>query len=604
MVMAVGNRTFLAERVQLIFSDSWASLPINLINAGVVALVHRNVLPLHVPLIWFLFIASVVGLRVALYLWYRGAPVSEANAPVWARRLMVVLAVTGAGWGVGGIVVMSMAPPIYQVLIAFVLGGMAAGGMPSLSRIFTAYLVFAVPVLLPAIVYFAYQGTELNISVAVMGTLLLGFLLAMGRRQEANIVNYMRTAEENRNLVQDLRREIAEREQAETRLRSREHTLARAQRIAQMGSWEWDIVNDRITSSRENNRLFGRDRDAPPYSYDTVLQAVDPEDRERINEIIKNAVAEGRAYSCDYRIRLPDGGERVIFEQADITCDDDGRVVLVTGINLDITDRYRAQERLRGAMHEAEAASEAKSQFLANMSHELRTPLNAIIGYSEILKEDALERGEASFIPDLDRINVAGRHLLELINDVLDLSRIEAGRTELFLESVELLPFLDEVVVTVQPLVSANGNRFTLDCPADIGEICTDVTKLRQILFNLLSNAAKFTENGEIRLQVSRFTDAAKAGGAEWVRFAVSDTGIGIAPEDLETVFMAFERSEAGRASRYDGTGLGLAICRYYCEMMGGVISVESGAEKGSTFTVRLPPTVREDERAGGVRAE
>jgi len=232
------------------------------------------------------------------------------------------------------------------------------------------------------------------------------------------------------------------------------------------------------------------------------------------------------------------------------------------------------------------------------MSHELRTPLNAIIGYSEILKEDAQEHGAISYIPDLEKINVAGRHLLELINDVLDLSRIEAGRAELFIETIVLPPFMNEVAATVQPLVSANGNRFALDCPTDIGEIQTDVTKLRQILFNLLSNAAKFTEKGEIRLQVSRFTDDADSGGAEWIRFVISDTGIGIAPEDLEAVFMAFERSEAGRGSRYDGTGLGLAICRYYCEMMGGVISVESGAGKGSAFTVRLPAIAREGQSA------
>jgi hypothetical protein len=214
VVMAVGNRAFLAERVNLIFSDSWASLPINLITAVIVALVHRAVLPLHVPIIWVLFITSVVGLRLAIYVSYRRAAVSEDIALVWVRRLMMVLALTGAGWGVGSVVMMSMAPPIYQVLIAFVLGGMAAGGMPSLSRIFAAYVVFAVPVLLPAIVYFASQGTELGISVAAMGVLLLGFLVAMGRRQESNIINSMQIADENRSLVEELRREIVEREQS------------------------------------------------------------------------------------------------------------------------------------------------------------------------------------------------------------------------------------------------------------------------------------------------------------------------------------------------------------------------------------------------------
>jgi signal transduction histidine kinase len=365
-----------------------------------------------------------------------------------------------------------------------------------------------------------------------------------------------------------------------------------------MGSWEWNLADDQVISTSENNRLFGRERDAPPYSHEASLQEIHPEDRERVKTIINRSVAEASTYSCDYRIRLPDGGERVIFEQADVTCDESGDPVRVTGITLDITERYRAQEQLRGAVREAEAASEAKSQFMANMSHELRTPLNAIIGYSEILKEDALERGETSFIPDLDKINTAGRHLLELINDVLDLSRIEAGRSEIFIETVALSPFLDEILTTAEPMMSANNNRFTLKCQAEIGEIRTDVVKLRQILINLLSNAAKFTENGDVRLQVSRFTDDAGAGGAEWIRIAVSDTGIGIAPEDLTTVFNAFERSEAGRASRYDGTGLGLAICHHYCEMLGGVISAKSNLGKGSVFSIRLPQTADDDNRA------
>jgi len=585
----VADQSFLAERVRLIFSDSWATLPINVINAGIVAFVHRDVLPPYVTAIWLTFIVIVVTLRAAVYAWYRRAGSGDADAYRWAIRLIVVLGLTGVGWGVGGVVMMTKAPHVYDVLLAFVLGGMAAGGMPSLSRIFAVYVVFAVPMLAPAIFFFAFQGTELDLSVAIMGALLLAFLTAMGRRQESTIVASMQIAQENRNLVHDLRREIAEREQVELQLRHRENSLAHAQRIARMGSWEWDLANDRITSSPENHRLFGRAENAAPYGYQTVLQAIHPDDRERVDQIIKKAVEDGSAYSCDYRILLPDGGERVIFEQADITCDETGRSVRVRGTNLDVTERYRAQERLRHAMHEAEAASNAKSQFLANMSHELRTPLNAIIGYSEILKEDALERGASSFVPDLDKINLAGRHLLELINDVLSLSRIEAGRADLVLETIELLPFVNEVTATVQPLISSNGNQLALDCPLDIGEMTSDATKIRQVLFNLLSNAGKFTEDGTIRLEVSRFADAPELGGAEWIRFVVSDTGIGIAADDIENVFMAFERSEAGRGSRFEGTGLGLAICRHYCEMLGGAISVESEEGTGSAFTVRLP---------------
>lgn len=590
--MPAGRRTFLADRLRLVFGDSWATLSIHVINAAVVAFVYRDVVPAHVPVIWFFFIVLAVGLRLALCLWYRRAAPSAEAATVWAWRLIPLTALGGIGWGVGGVAMMSMAPPIYQILVTFVLAGMAAGGLPSLSRVFPAYLAFLVPVLLPAILYFGLQGTELALSISGMGVLLLAFLVMMGRRQETVIVGNLRTASENRELVEDLREEISKREQAQSRLRNREDTLARAQRIANLGTWEWDVAKDTITSSEVNNRLFGRDLNAPEYSFDAVMELIHPDDRERVSTAVNMALVEGGSYSCDYRVLLPGGAERVIFEQADVASDEDGKPVLVTGINLDITDRYHAQERLRLAMREAEDASEAKSQFLANMSHELRTPLNAVIGYSEILKEDALERGNTDIVPDLDRINVAGRHLLELINEVLDLSRIEAGRTEIFVEVVDLPQFMNEVAETVRPLAAANGNRFTLEIPADIGAISTDATKLRQILYNLLSNAAKFTENGEIRFMASRITDDAGAGGAEWIRFRVSDTGIGIAPGDMEQVFAAFERSDAGRASRYGGTGLGLAICRYYCEMMGGAISVDSRLGEGSDFTVRLPTVV------------
>ncbi|MCK5623297.1 MAG: HAMP domain-containing histidine kinase, partial [Alphaproteobacteria bacterium] len=229
------------------------------------------------------------------------------------------------------------------------------------------------------------------------------------------------------------------------------------------------------------------------------------------------------------------------------------------------------------------------SEFLANMSHELRTPLNAVIGYSEILKEDVEERGQPDLVPDLERINIAGRHLLQLVNEVLDLARIEAGRTELHLEEIDLAALIVEIAATVRPLVEANGNRLVLDVPDDPGVMRTDATKLKQILFNLLSNAAKFTEQGEVRLALSRFQDEERAGGKEWVRFDVADNGIGIARESLDSVFAAFERTEAGRDLKYGGTGLGLAISRHYSEMMGGAVSVDSTLGEGSCFTVRLP---------------
>jgi PAS domain S-box-containing protein len=259
----------------------------------------------------------------------------------------------------------------------------------------------------------------------------------------------------------------------------------------------------------------------------------------------------------------------------------DGRRVGIMGLYHDITELLQARK-------DAERASAAKSTFLANMSHELRTPLNAIIGYSEMLVEDAADGGHQDIVPDLGKIQSAGRHLLVLINDVLDLSKIEAGKMDLHVETFAIAPAVDSVVTTVRSLVEKNDNRLEVQLSEALGAMRSDTTRLRQILLNLLSNAAKFTERGTVQLTVDRQADAS---GADWVTFRVADTGIGMTPEQLDKLFVAFAQAEAATASRYGGTGLGLAISRLLCRMMGGTIDVESVAGEGSVFTVRLPAT-------------
>jgi signal transduction histidine kinase/putative methionine-R-sulfoxide reductase with GAF domain len=237
-----------------------------------------------------------------------------------------------------------------------------------------------------------------------------------------------------------------------------------------------------------------------------------------------------------------------------------------------------------------EVASQHKSTFLAHMSHELRTPLNAIIGYSEMLQEEAEDLGEQTFLPDLQRINGAGKHLLGLINDILDLSKIEAGRMDLYLESFDLRRLVDDVEAVVRPLAEKNANRLVIECAGDLGTMQADQTKVRQALFNLLSNASKFTEQGTISLSVAREA----SGDGDWIAFAVSDTGIGMTQEQLGRLFEAFSQAEASTRSKYGGTGLGLAISRHFCRLMGGDVTVRSEHGKGSTFTVRLPAVVSE----------
>ncbi|GIK38602.1 MAG: hypothetical protein BroJett011_24350 [Chloroflexota bacterium] len=272
---------------------------------------------------------------------------------------------------------------------------------------------------------------------------------------------------------------------------------------------------------------------------------------------------------------------------------------LFKAVQEELAVRKRTEAQLALAHDQAVEANRAKSQFLANMSHELRTPLNAIIGYSEILQEEVETLGQPDLIPDLVKIKTAGNQLLGLINDILDLSKIEAGKMTLYPESFDIVELVHDVVITIQPLIGKKANQLVLNCPDDLGLMVADMTKVRQSLFNLLSNAAKFTENGVITLTVERMNGE---GGemrkdeisfiphpSSFILFKVSDTGIGMTPEQMARLFQAFTQADASTTRKYGGTGLGLAITQRFCQMMGGSVTVASQPGQGSTFTIRLP---------------
>jgi len=386
-------------------------------------------------------------------------------------------------------------------------------------------------------------------------------------------------------------RDITQRLAAEQVVRRSEARLRRAQRVAQMGEWEYSPVYGEWVWSKELNEIFGLSAQHAT-TYEQVIAMIHPEDRDRLSNAIASAAAQGGIVEGEFRVLRPDHTLRHVSVYAEPSFDDQGRRSSLFGVMQDITERKRAEAEIQSALMDkmaAEARNRSKSQFLANMSHELRTPLNAIIGYSDMIEESAQAAGQSETAQDAKQIQRAGQHLLSLINGILDLSKIEAGRMDLHLEQFDVPDLVEEVGATIAPLVAKNGNRFSAACDAQVGSMCADITKLRQILFNLIGNACKFTEQGQITLRAATCTQD----GEPWIVLEVADTGIGMSPAQMTRLFEPFTQADDSTTRKYGGTGLGLAISRRFCQLMGGDISVQSEIGKGAVFTVELPLAVR-----------
>jgi PAS domain S-box-containing protein len=375
--------------------------------------------------------------------------------------------------------------------------------------------------------------------------------------------------------------------------------LAETQEIAHIGSWGWDIASGEMHWSDETYRIFGQGSQESEPTYATFLTSVHPDDRASVRRSAEEALAEGEQFGMDHRVVLPSGDVRVVHQQAEVTRDESGRAVRVVGTAQDITERERAERELREyrdhleqvvaertaepaeAKDRAEEADRLKSTFLATMSHELRTPLNSIIGSTGIVLQGLAGPLTEEQTRQLGMAQASGRHLLSLINDVLDLSKIEAGELEVVSGSFDMGEVVESVVRTMAPAAEEKGLALSTQVQPEVGTILNDRRRVEQVLANLVGNAVKFTEKGSVRVECEI------SEGRLVTR--VIDTGIGIRPEDMGQLFEAFQQIDSGSSRRHEGTGLGLSISRRLIEILGGDIWAESEWGTGSIFTFRLP---------------
>ena len=363
-----------------------------------------------------------------------------------------------------------------------------------------------------------------------------------------------------------------------------------------------DLKGCVVEMNQEAERSYGWSRDE---LVGNPIRTLVPEARhEQALELLALCRAGEDVRNVEGLRQTKDGEVIPVLVTLSLLRDEEGRPFGIASLAKDITEQKATEKALQertadlevvntqlaDAKQSADDASNAKSAFLASMSHELRTPMNAIIGYSEMLLEEADELDLDDFASDLKKIHGAGTHLLALINDILDLSKIEAGKMDLLLESFDLGELIDSVASTVDSLVKKKRNKLVVECRGELGNVKADLIKIRQMLFNLISNAAKFTEDGQITLRVARSVGA----DGDWVTYGVSDSGIGIPADKIDSLFEEFSQVDATTTRDYGGTGLGLAITKRFCELMGGTITVESESGKGSTFTLKLPAEVLE----------
>ena len=568
-------------------------------TAIVASIVFWSLLDVLLLVAWSSAILILTGIRGVLLYTYHRDPARQERYRIWSRRYLWLEAAIGMTYGIAAAIVPSQ-EPLYQFFILTLLTGTVAGALPIIGMIRHIYLTFIAPIIFCSAIAVLIQPDAVHTVLGVLVLIFGGIMVMADHNYVESLLGQLQARFENQRLMNELSssnktlaREIDARKKFEASLKvstEKYQSLALFNRKL-LESLPVGIIHldDRMQVSYMNPcmvDLLGMDSmpsaDSPPNISELAPLMV----LGMRNVLVK--LYNREPFSQAIHIRNKKGYELDLdMLGVPVATDSEGSGAVI--IAVDVSHRAMLEMRLRQSANQAQEANVAKTAFLANMSHEFRTPLNAIIGYTELMFDTLEDMGPEDIKDDLNRVKTAGVHLLSLINEVLDYSKIESGKMELFLENIVIPRLLNDVSTTTEPMVSVKHNRLIVEYEEDIGNMVADDVKVKQILLNLVSNAAKSTAEGQIGLSVERVQQA----GRDMIHFQVSDTGIGIAQDKLEKIFDAFDQADTSTTRKFGGTGLGLAICRSYAKLMGGNIWVESRPGEGSTFHVSIPAEVQ-----------
>ena len=626
------------EQVKQLYNLAPIGFIASIFNSLIVFLVMRGILPRHIIVAWFAAILTITALRAVLVLWFRNLKPEAGTAPAWKRRFLFGVFLIGGAWGSIGLLPLSFSLA-HQVFYAFVLGGMAAGASSTFSKVRYGDAFFTIPAILPLSINFFLSQNAFHKAMGAMTILYVILLSRISRHNYGVNRSSLLLRFENVEMIEELKRanevvqglnsrllaeieaklgaeaevkahhqhlerlveqrtgeltlanrqlksEIEERKQIERALRESRERLVLAQRAGRVGVFDWDMRADDVIWTAELEELFGLAPGAFERNYRGWACRVHPDDLPGLEADFRQWMQD-RAGHVDFEYRFLRGAEvRWMAANATLSYGEDGTPLRMVGTNLDVTEMKEAQIKLLKAKEAAEAGSMAKSEFLANMSHEMRTPLAGVLGMITLVLDMDIGAEERQLLEMAKR---SADSLLRIIADLLDFSRLEAGVMKFERKPFAIADVVEAAVEVVFLSTRERGVHLSWRVEGDLPEeIEGDAGRLRQVLINLLGNAVKFTEKGGIEVTV-RPGPPAEPAERRYLLFSVKDTGVGIAPEQLEEIFDKFTQIDTSLTKRHGGTGLGLALSRQIVEAMGGRIWAESSVGVGSTFHFTIP---------------